>query len=285
MTTIYGTVGYTFLKSNNTYILIFSDVHSKLKYCDKFIQISEWLEKNMDNVNILLEEVSRDDFKLNELWDSSDHTIKLKNLFLNNQKKIFDIDIRPYLIPYSWELFNSYTDLENMTLKNYLEILNKFLYLKLDKINNKLLNIYNTTFLKNHKLKKHLHKIRVDFDIFLIKNMNYMNMFVKDIYKKNEDILFDLNLLLDSCMEWYSIAKIYDLQLSNNKNFIIHTGLFHAERIVNDLQKIHDYKIISQHGVTNMINVKKLEPDNINYTGCIFIPDLITETITENNIN
>ncbi len=277
MTTVYGTVGYTFLKSNNdnpTYILILADIHSKLNYCNSFIQVSEWLEKNMNNVNILLEEVSRDDFKLGELWSSSDHTNKLKNLFLNNQRKIFDIDIRPYLIPFSWELIENSSELKNMKLKKYLEQLNEFLYIKLDKIQNKIFNVYNSKYLENHKLKTHLKLIRESFNNYLFNNKSLMDNYIFDIFLNNKNILIDLNLILDSCMEWYIIAKIYDLKNNNNKNYIVHTGLFHSERIIDILQKIYNYKIIIKDGINHIDDA-----ENEDFNGCILIPNLISESL------
>jgi hypothetical protein len=55
MKNIYGTIGYTFFNSNEVpnFILVLSDIHSKLKYCDDFIEISEWIKNNMYNINIL----------------------------------------------------------------------------------------------------------------------------------------------------------------------------------------------------------------------------------------
>jgi hypothetical protein len=230
----------------------------------------------MSNVNILLEEVSREDFKLGELWSSSDHTIKLKNLYLNNQNKIFDIDIRPYLIPFSWELLSENKNLKNIIFIEYLEPLNEFLFIKSEKINYKIYNVYNREFLKNHKLKTHLIKIRDAFSIFLNTNKLLMNNYLYDIYENNKSILIDLNLILDSCMEWYSIAKMYDLQIDNNKNFIIHTGLFHSERIIDVLQKNYNYSIIVNDGINNINDAEKY-----NHDGCILLPDIITESLTD----
>lgn len=282
MTSIYGTIGYTFLQSqeesNQIFILVLSDEHSKLKYCDDFIQISEWLEKNIDNINILLEEVSREDFKLGELWSASDHTIKLKKLFLNNQKKIFDIDIRPYLIPFSWEILHENTDFENIKFKHYLKLLNKFVYIKLYEIKKKIYNIYNRKFLLKHKLKIHLKEIRKIFHNFLFTNIHLMNVSIYDVFKNNKDILFDLNLILDTCMEWYCIAKIHDIQFYNNnkkQNYIIHTGLYHSERIVSILQKIYNYKIIINDGINNINDAEKTD-----YNGCILLPDFISERLS-----
>jgi hypothetical protein len=280
MTNIYGTIGYTFLQlseeNNNTFILILSDVHSKLKYCDDFIEISDWFERNIDNVNILLEEVSREDFNLGELWKSSNHTIKLKNLFLNNQKKIFDIDIRPYLIPFSWEILNDNTNFGNIQFKTYLELLNDFLNIKHKKIKKKISNIYNKSFLLNHKLKIHLKEIENSFDNFVYNNRSLMNETIYYVFIKNKNILIDLNLILDSCMEWYCISKIYDIQFydDNKKGFIIHTGLFHSERIISILQKLYNYNIIINDGINN-IN----DAEENTYNGCILLPNIVSEKI------
>lgn len=280
MTTIYGTVGYSFFKSNDLvskYILVLSDIHSKLEYCDNFIQISDWLYENMNDINILLEEVSRDNFKLGELWSSSDHTIKLKDLYLNNKDNIYAIDIRPYLIPFSWELLENDKTLEKIKLKEYISLLNDFLYLKLYKIQEKIPNIYNSNFLNKHKLKKHLYLIRNSYDDFIKKNIDLMDHDIYDIYENNKIIFLDLNLILDSCMEWYIIAKIYDLNNKNNKNFLLHTGLFHSERINHILQTIHDYKLLSEEGINNITTAEKE-----NYDGCTLIPKIILESLTNN---
>ena len=55
MINIYGSVGYTLLENTNinpNYILLFSDIHSNLDHCTNYVQISDWLKKNMDNQNI-----------------------------------------------------------------------------------------------------------------------------------------------------------------------------------------------------------------------------------------
>jgi hypothetical protein len=283
MTTIYGTVGYTFLKSNNEtepiYILVLSDIHSKLKYCDNYIQIADWLKENMINVNILLEEVSREDFKLGELWSSSDHTVKLKNLYLNNSKDIHDIDIRPYLVPFSWELLNE-KGYENIKFKKYVNLVNDFLYVKMDKIGEKINKIYNSKYLKNHILKYHLCLIRDEFTRFLLKNNDKLETYIYEIYNKDKSIFIDLNLILDSCMEWYIIAKIFDLKQKNKKNYIIHTGLFHSERINKILKELYNYKVILSEGL-NFIDDAE---NNSDYDGCIFVPETISESLTDISI-
>jgi hypothetical protein len=208
MKNIYGTVGYTFFYSKEKphFILILSDIHSKLNYCENFIEVSEWIKNNMNNINILLEEVAREDFVLGELWESSDHTQKLKKLFLENQKLIHDIDIRPYIIPYSWELLkeqnkdnrkyswemakeqNEENTNSKMLLKDYLETVNKFLYFKLEKINNKIPTVYNKIFLSNHPLYKHLKQLREIFDKYLIDHLANMDKTMIDIYNNHKHI-------------------------------------------------------------------------------------------------
>ena len=278
MTTIYGTVGYVFLKSkkDNSYILLLSDIHSQLDYCKNFVYVSEWLKSHMDNINILLEEVSREDFKLNELWSNSDHTIKLKNLFLNNTKLIHDIDIRPYLIPFSWEFLEFKTDpTKDMILKDYLSNINLFLYFRLDKIKNKVPNIYNKKQIKKLGLRIELNKLRQQFKLYIKTNIKLMNSNISDIIKINKDILFMYNDLLNSCMEWFTIVKIYDLKLKNNKNFIIHTGLYHCDKISKTLQNQFDYLVMGANGI-NDIDSAEIQT---NIIGCLKIPEQITETL------
>lgn len=276
MINIYGTIGYTLFKSNNLpkYILVLSDDHSKLEYCDNYIMVSNWIKKHMHNVNILLEEVSREDFKLNELWGTSDHTKELKNLFLENQKYIFDIDIRPYLIPFSWENLKIYkNDLKCKESKNlkmkliyYIQKINFFLNLKLKKIQKKIQNVYNINFLTNHNLNIQLNLVKNNFNLFLIKNLDYMLYNMEYIYDNHIDILDEINFILDNCMEWFTIARIYDLSFINKKNIIIHTGLFHSDKINDVIKNIYKYEIVSQNGINNLINL------NNNYNGCIKLP-------------
>lgn len=284
MTIVYGTVGYVFLKSNkyNINILLLSDIHSKLDYCTNFVQVSEWLQTHMNKINILLEEVSREDFKLNELWSTSDHTIKLKNLFLNNSELIHDIDIRPYLIPFSWEFLEKHISnidksKTDMKFKDYLCNINLFLYLRLDKIKNKIPNIYNKKQIKKYGLNIELNKIREEFKLYIIKNAKLMDTNISDIVKSNKDILFKYNDLLNSCMEWFTIVKIYDLKIKNNKNFIIHTGLYHCEKISEILQNQLNYSVISTDGV-NDIDSAEIQTS---IKGCLKIPDHITKTLSE----
>ena len=106
---IYGAIGYTILANNDKLIMIMSDMHDELQSCKNNISISKWFEDKImkGNTEILLEEVDRiDGSELNELWPDSKHTQELKQLFLNKVKVIKPVDIRPFMIKYSWELSN-----------------------------------------------------------------------------------------------------------------------------------------------------------------------------------
>ncbi len=266
MRTIYGTVGYVFLLStiNNKKILLLSDVHSKLDYCNNFINISDWFYKNIDKVNILLEEVSRDDFKLGELWSESDHTIKLKNLFLNNKNKIVDIDIRPYLIPFSWEI--EIDPQNDIFFYKYLDLINNFIYLKHYKIYKKLSNVYNSKYMKKSQLGKHLNEIKIKFKNYILKYNNLLKTKIHFIKTYHKIVLDELNDLLNDCMEWFIIAQVFNIK--NNKNIIIHTGLFHSEKIFKHLQQNYSFNIIDIKGINSINEIEQIN----NYNGCINIP-------------
>ena len=81
---IYGAIGYTILKKNNHKIILFSDMHDKLKSCDNKINIDEWLKSKFKSSIILLEEIPRDGSELELIWSESEHTISLQNLYLEN---------------------------------------------------------------------------------------------------------------------------------------------------------------------------------------------------------
>ena len=87
---INGSIGYTLLENGKNKVLILSDMHSELPYCEKNgIFVSDWM-KSKTKSKILLEEVPRTDSTLKELWPSSPHTQKLKELFLSNSIVTFD---------------------------------------------------------------------------------------------------------------------------------------------------------------------------------------------------
>jgi hypothetical protein len=267
MSNIYlnGSIGYTLLIKNNIKILILADMHSNLPYCKKDgIFISDWF-KNKYNSKILLEEVPRVGPVLKELWPSSPHTQKLKEEYIKNSHIIQGVDIRPLLIPFSWELaYDDYTP--SVNLKEYLELINLFFTLKLDFIKNDLKHIYSEEFLKKKKLGKHFLILKRIIIRLIKKNKIYLDKDIKDVIKNNKKLLQQINNILSDIMEWYIIAKIYQGINENKTSFIIHAGLAHTTNIINLLKNYYNYKVINDFGRTNMHNL------NIESTGCLHLP-------------
>ena len=279
MTNIYGSIGCTLLKSllNKDFVLVFADMHSKLPYCDNKIDINEWLKNNINMTNILLEEVPRNnDFSLNELWPNSEHTQKLKSFFLDNSKLIHAIDIRPYLIPFSLDLCDMIS--EPVTLENYLKTIDEFFIFGNSYIKSKLKNVYSINYLNNNiKLKNHFDELKQNFLLYKKKYNILMNDNICDIFKNNIEIGDSLNNILDSIMEWYTIANIFELKY-NKKNVIIHTGLYHSNNIKNKLIISYNYIIEYSNGTTNYDSLKTLE-----LNGCVVVPIDIQNKISSIN--
>ena len=265
MSNIYlnGSIGYTLLIKNNIKILILADMHSNLPYCKKDgIFISDWF-KNKYNSKILLEEVPRVGPILKELWPSSPHTQKLKEEYIKNSHIIQGVDIRPLLIPFSWELASDENDTltPSVNLKEYLELINLFFSLKLDFIKNDLKHIYSKEFLKKKKIGKNFLILKRIITFLIKKNKNYLDKDIKDLIKDNNNLLEQINNILSDIMEWYIIAKIYQGINENKTSFIIHAGLAHTTNIINLLKNYYNYKVINDFGTTN-----------IESNGCLHLP-------------
>ena len=260
-----GSIGYTLLKNENINVLILADMHSELPYCEKDgIFISDWF-KNKFKSKILLEEVPRVGPTLKELWPSSPHTQKLKEEYIKNSHIIQGIDIRPFLIPFSWELaFDK--EAPNMNLKEYLIPMNLFFNLKLDFIKKELKNIYTKEFLKTNILGKHYLLIKKKVKKYVKDNKLYLEKNIKELIKTNENLLEQINDLISDMMEWYIIAKIY-LGISHGQNsFIIHAGLAHTTNVINLLKNMYSFKLEEEYGTTDMTN---LDREN---NGCLQLP-------------
>jgi hypothetical protein len=261
-----GSIGYTFLIKNNIKILILADYHSTLPYCKTDgIFISEWL-KNKSNSRILLEEVPRVGYDLEELWPSSPHTQKLKEVYIKNSHIIHGVDIRPFLIPFSWE-FASDEESPNINLKEYFELLNLFFTLKLDFIKKDLTYIYSKEFLKKKKIGKHFLILKKIVVLLIKKNKIYLDKYIKDLVNNNKLLFNQINFILSDIMEWYIIAKIYEGIDEKKTSFIIHAGLLHTTNIIYLLKTYYNYKIVNDFGTTSNINNL-----NIKNNGCLHLP-------------
>jgi len=250
MKNLYGTIGYTILKNTqtNNKIIIFADRHDNLPQCTNKINIANWLKQKIHTSKILLEEVPRDSVNLEELWSDSEHTQELKDLYLSNQTNINGLDIRPLLIPFSWELVTG-TELEHMiTTKKYLEKINRFFTLSNEYLASNLPN-YSVEKLARTKLGEHFLLLKNNFKKILETNREFLYFTVGTNKTINLNFLESINLLLDQIMEWYICAQINQ---PNTKPIIVHAGLAHSEKIVQLLQYQYQWEKIKEKGINNL---------------------------------
>jgi hypothetical protein len=206
---IYGTIGFTLLTNNeNHQVLIFADSHNVLDACPNNISIDKWLEKKMSSSLVLLEEVDRNGVELGELFTSSPHTQKLKQLFINNQNDIIPVDIRPEYIPYSWPIVRNDISLHNETLGNYIRKTHDFFLLNDKYMRNKLPE-YEINIIKDIHLCEHFYIIQKKFYVFTKKYKNLVHSKIIDIIKQDTKCLEEFDEILDSVMEWYILYNIY----------------------------------------------------------------------------
>jgi len=274
---LYGTIGYTYLKTtvndinNPKFILVLSDNHSKLPYCDNYEMISDWLKNKTDKNNVLLEEVPRNGSHLKELFGQSDHTQRLKHLFINNPKLIKGIDIRPMLIQFSWELLEL-MEIPEITFKSYLEDIDSFFNFNNDSIR-KLNEWYNKDHILKSQCYRHFKIIKDIYVKYKYKYYYYLGATVSYIFSSNKVILEELNGILDHIMEFYTALNIFK---KNGKNAIIHTGLMHSEKLIYWLTTIYPYKIIEEKGITA---VTKIDTET-NITGCLDLSPYIDNQLS-----
>ena len=225
---ISGSVGFTLFKHNilNKYVLLFADVHDGVSYCvNKSMFIDKWLMTKGHN-DILLEEVFRNYLsKLTELWPSSPHTQNLKYLSINN-KKIKLVDIRPLLIPFSWELCDTDTELGSFLLKNYLETYDFLINYPEQTMRKKFVDYVNTytagatkimvltNYINEYAYTVGAHHIRIINDIglsFMISLISYQNKCRIGEYSKvniqEGDSYISCKIYNDNYYAYYDIAK------------------------------------------------------------------------------
>lgn len=277
---INGSIGYSYLINNNNKILVLADMHSKLPYCkDNSVFISDWMNKKYKS-KILLEEVPRLGANLKELWPDAPHTQKLKELYLSS-KVIDGIDVRPFLIPFSWELLleknippNKKSEFNKITLHDYMDLINYFFKLKHKYFIKNLGNIYTKDFLKDSELGRHFLNLKNETKILMKTNKHLFNKNIEFIINSNIELMEKINELISFIMEWYIIAKIfqYKTNLNNVSNFIIHAGLAHTSNVVLLLQKIYGYKIQDLAGI-NYYDVNMDKSSN----GCLKLPTRIND--------
>lgn len=272
MPKINGSIGYTLLIKDSIKVLILADLHSELPYCDTSgIFISEWL-KSKKASTVLLEEVPRiKNIELKELWPSSPHTQKLKEIYIDNSIIIQGVDVRPFLLPFSWEIVELKTD---CNLKTYIDIIYKFYKLEDPFFKEYLGNIYTKDYLRKSTLGMHYLVNKHTFNLYYLLCRPHLNTLISILSKTNRNILDRINDIISDIMEWYIVAKIFEGIRNNKKSFIIHAGLAHTAKLIDILQR-YDYKITRSEGATAMTDLEAPEADRIDSSmnGCLLLPE------------
>lgn len=278
MATIYlnGSIGYTLLVKENIKILILADMHSKLPYCkENGIFISDWFKfinkyiKDTNNCLFLLEEVPRTGIELKELWPSSPHTQKLKDLYINNSHIIQGLDIRPLILPFSWELALQAPD---TNLKDYLNLIDLFFTLNLKFINDDLKFINTPFFLKKNNLGIHYINLKKKTRLFIKTNKYYLSKNIKELININNNLLEQINDITSDIMEWYSVAKIIQGVNEKRKSIILHAGLAHTTNIIKLLKMYYGYNIENDFGLTDISDIENNNINDNNISGCLHLP-------------
>jgi hypothetical protein len=263
---ISGATGYTLLQKNNKKILIFSDIHDGVQYCQETsIEIDDYFKKHIGVKQVLIEEAVHDDkIQLQDLWPNARHTQKLKRLVLDNKNTIIPVDIRPLLIPFSWELIQSN------------EMYGKFKYINYSKYIIELLNRKGHIYDKYIAIilpsldKQDLININQHFDEikeFFVKNlMKYKDEEIIYIYKNNIEFLEVFNYFISMLMEWYIILLIF----KSKNNSLLHAGLAHTDKIIEILQKVYEFDIVFQQGINKIEHINSFKP-----SACIYVPEKI----------
>jgi len=271
MINIYGSIGYTLLnnKQSKHNILVFADKHDNIPDCKNRIDMAKWFKTKFKSSVILLEEVPRVGNEILGLWETSKHTKELKDVYLENPSIIKPVDIRHFLVPFSWEVIDDSSEYQ-ITLRKYLFHINKFFIME----NEYLITncpLYDVTRLQHLTLGRHFLNIKDEYYQLiqkLIKN-KLLDSMIKNVREHSQIYLEKINDLISDIMEWYICACVEEHQ---DKPLLIHIGLAHSEKIINQLQNKYYYKIIREEGI-NKLN--ELSTKRIN--GCVSISKELNE--------
>jgi hypothetical protein len=258
---IYGSIGFTLLKNKETKqkIIIFADMHDTLPKCKNKVNIADWIKRKFNSCCILLEEVPRDNMQLEELW-LAEHTQELKNLFLNNHETVIGVDIRPSLIPYSWEAIGKIKEIDDFRLSSYIKDIDNFFCLNHHNTK-KNFDLYNYEKIKATKIGDHYLSIKDNYHNYLKTNHKILRKNIFAIHKENKNTLETINDILDEIMEWFICAHVYK---NSHKPIVLHAGLAHTEKVVYWLTNNYNFTIIKEQGV-NKLSESDTEP----LVGCI----------------
>lgn len=244
-----GATGYTILSKINKNILLLADIHDGVNYCVNQQQsdsIDKFLQRNNTSHQILLEESINDpSLNLTDLWPDAEHTRRLKVL-KENDKKIIPTDIRPYLIPFSWQLVESNDKYKNLQITKYLHFFNIFFSEKGSTYEKYILPYYEyidyedkTIILGIFKQMKKLFNIK--YEMYKGKTLRY-------ILESDKSYMHSIDNINSLIMEYYILLLIF----SDKRDSIIHTGLAHSTRIKSILVEEFKFKIIDDVDMTQI---------------------------------
>lgn len=267
MVKISGVIGLSILKKNNNYYFIFYDDHSNKQYCsDKIIFVSE-IFSSLENSNIsFFIEDYKEDNKVHYIWnnDESIHLKKFNKVLENNKnnKNWYFTDIRLYLGSDLGLKLKNLNYIFDINSDNFI-INNKIKYIKLKLKNKKYSKYYNNLKRKLIKINKELLNNKESIELYDYYFKGYLVN--KTIF---QDKFYEIELFIDSLMEFYSIIIINDNYTNVN---LLNYGLFHSINFTYYLKK-YECDIIYEIGVTdniftNKFNLKELS----NSKSCIDI--------------
>jgi hypothetical protein len=256
-----GSMGYVLLEKNGQYILLFSDIHDGVNYCSNVDSefISKVLLDYANNNIILLEEaVKEPELNLKALWPNAKHTQQLKELSMKYQKDIKSIDIRPILIPFSWELITTNKKFKQIPFRAYISLLGDFF--------NRRGKFYEKYFKKVICDDEYLNKHHIVLNELYMElyNHEYATNPLIFFYNNDRETLYNLNYLLDLVMEYYMYIYIICFK---NERIVIHTGMAHSQRMIEFLTKYYHYKVIQEDGINYIDKIGNGTP-----SACVKLP-------------
>lgn len=253
-----GATGYTILRRDSKDILLLADIHDGVNYCESGsgIFIDEYLMKHSKNSQILLEESINDpELNLTDLWPDAEHTRKLK-LLKEKDDSIIPTDIRPYLIPFSWQLAESNKKYQDITVKKYMSLFILF-FNKKGIVYERFIFPYigcNNGYIVNENDREILRQMFDEFNkIFMELCELAGDKTIQEMLKlqsekgKYNDYLHNIDNINSLIMEYYILL----LTLSDKRNSIIHTGLAHSTRLIEMFENL-GFKIIENVSMTHI---------------------------------
>ena len=274
-----GATGYTILSKNNKDILLLADIHDGVNYCINnmdYNNIDDFLNEKSNNYQILLEESIIDpSLDLTDLWPNSEHTSDLKNLKETNNK-IIPTDIRPYLIPFSWQLYKSNKKYKECPIKKYLFYFYEFFNNKGHVYENYIFPYYE--FINDNEkiifINIFINIKNIFLELAVIHDGKLFSDILKDVdsnsYKESdgESYMHSIDNINSLIMEYYMLLLIF----SEKRASIIHTGLAHSTRIKLILVEKFNFQIVEDVDMTHIDNYTGSDTTN----ACIIDPSRST---------